>query len=148
MNKYFVSVLVLNFNNGRFLNRSIKSCLNQSYKKIEVLVYDDKSTDESKAILKKYKNKKVRVFYNSSNKTNIAAIDAKNGYYNLIKFSKGKIIFLLDSDDYFQRNKIKEFIKIYKENNQINFIQDLPTIYLKKKKKLRIKIIYLVFGLI
>ena len=52
MNKYFVSVLVLNFNNGRFLNRSIKSCLNQSYKKIEVLVYDDKSTDESKAILK------------------------------------------------------------------------------------------------
>ena len=73
MNKYFVSVLVLNFNNGRFLNRSIKSCLNQSYKKIEVLVYDDKSTDESKAILKKYKNKKVRVFYNSSNKTNIAA---------------------------------------------------------------------------
>ena len=148
MNKYFVSVLVLNFNNGRFLNRSIKSCLNQSYKKIEVLVYDDKSTDESKAILKKYKNKKVRVFYNSSNKTNIAAIDAKNGYYNLIKFSKGKIIFLLDSDDYFQRNKIKEFIKIYKENNQINFIQDLPTIYSKKKKKLRIKIIYLVFGLI
>ena len=135
MNKYFVSVLVLNFNNGRFLNRSIKSCLNQSYKKIEVLVYDDKSTDESKAILKKYKNKKVRVFYNSSNKTNIAAIDAKNGYYNLIKFSKGKIIFLLDSDDYFQRNKIKEFIKIYKENNQINFIQDLPTIYSKKKKK-------------
>ena len=139
MNKYFVSVLVLNFNNGRFLNRSIKSCLNQSYKKIEVLVYDDKSTDESKAILKKYKNKKVRVFYNSSNKTNIAAIDAKNGYYNLIKFSKGKIIFLLDSDDYFQRNKIKEFIKIYKENNQINFIQDLPTIYSKKKKKIKNK---------
>ena len=135
MNKYFVSVLVLNFNKVIFLNRSIKSCLNQSYKKIEVLVYDDKSTDESKAILKKYKNKKVRVFYNSSNKTNIAAIDAKNGYYNLIKFSKGKIIFLLDSDDYFQRNKIKEFIKIYKENNQINFIQDLPTIYSKKKKK-------------
>ena len=139
MNKYFVSVLVLNFNNGRFLNRSIKSCLNQSYKKIEVLVYDDKSTDESKAILKKYKNKKVRVFYNSSNKTNIAAIDAKNGYYNLIKFSKGKIIFLLDSDNYFQRNKIKEFIKIYKENNQINFIQDLPTIYSKKKKKIKNK---------
>ena len=58
MNKYFVSVLVLNFNNGRFLNRSIKSCLNQSYKKIEVLVYDDKSTDESKAILKNIKIRK------------------------------------------------------------------------------------------
>ena len=107
MNKCFVSVLILNFNNGRFLNRSIKSCLNQSYKNFEVLVYDDKSTDKSISILKKYKNKKIRFFYNKSNKKKIAAIDAKNGYYNLIKLSKGKIIFLLDSDDYFQRNKIK-----------------------------------------
>ena len=55
MNKYFVSVLILNFNNAKYLNRSIKSCINQSYKKIEVLVYDDKSTDCSVAILKKYK---------------------------------------------------------------------------------------------
>ena len=137
MNEYFVSILILNFNNAKFLNRSIKSCLNQSYKKIEVLVYDDKSTDGSIALLKKYKNKKVKVFYNSSNKTNIAALDAKNGYYNLIKYSKGKIIFLLDSDDFFKKNKVKEFIKIYKKNNQINFIQDLPRIYLKIKKKLK-----------
>ena len=139
MNEYFVSILILNFNNAKFLNRSIKSCLNQSYKKIEVLVYDDKSTDDSIAILKKYKNKKVKVFYNSSNKINIAAIDAKNGYYNLIKFSKGKIIFLLDSDDFFKKNKVKEFIKIYKKNSQINFIQDLPAIYSKRKQKIKNK---------
>ena len=55
MNEYFVSILILNFNNAKFLNRSIKSCLHQSYKKIEVLVYDDKSTDGSIEILKKYK---------------------------------------------------------------------------------------------
>lgn len=142
MNKYFVSVLILNYNNAKYLNRSIKSCINQSYKQIEILVYDDKSSDCSVEILKKYKNKKVKVFYNTSNKTNIAAIDAKNGYYNLIKLSKGKIIFLLDSDDYFKKNKVKELIKIYKKNNQINFIQDLPTIYSKGKKKLKTKIIF------
>tara|TARA_B100000073_G_C23648639_1_gene539691 strand:+ start:287 stop:1078 length:792 start_codon:yes stop_codon:yes gene_type:complete len=145
MNKYFVSVLILNFNNAKYLNRSIKSCINQSYKKIEVLVYDDKSTDCSVAILKKYKNKKVKVFYNTSNKKNIAAIDAKNGYYNLIKFSKGKIIFLLDSDDYFKKNKVKELIKIYKKNNQINFIQDLPTIHSKGKKIIKNKNNFLSF---
>ncbi|MDC2970498.1 glycosyltransferase family 2 protein [Candidatus Pelagibacter sp.] len=145
MNEHSVSVLILNFNNAKYLNRSIKSCVNQSYKKIEVLVYDDKSTDSSVAILKKYKNKKVKVFYNNSNKTNFAAIDAKNGYYNLIKFSKGKIIFLLDSDDYFKKNKVKELIKIYKKNNQINFIQDLPTIYSKGKKKIKNKNNFLSF---
>jgi len=139
MNEYLVSVLILNFNNAKFLNRSIKSCLNQSYKKIEILIYDDKSTDKSISILKKYKNKRVKVFYNRSNKADIAALDAKNGYYNLIKFSKGKIIFLLDSDDYFKRNKIEEFLKVYNKNNQINFIQDLPLIYSTKKNEIKNK---------
>ena len=68
MNKCFVSILILNFNNARFLNRSIKSCLNQSYNNFEILVYDDKSTDESISILKKIKNKKIKIFFNKSKK--------------------------------------------------------------------------------
>ena len=68
MNKYFVSVLILNFNNAKFLNRSIKSCLNQSYKNFEILVYDDKSTDESISILKRIKNKKIKIFFNKYKK--------------------------------------------------------------------------------
>ena len=68
MNKCYVSILILNFNNARFLNRSIKSCLNQSYKNFEILVYDDKSTDESISILKKIKNKKIKIFFNKSKK--------------------------------------------------------------------------------
>ena len=88
MNEYFVSVLILNFNNAKFLNRSIKSCLNQSYKNLEILIYDDKSTDESISVLKKFKNKKIIIFFNKSNKRKIAALDAKNGYYNLINLSK------------------------------------------------------------
>ncbi len=131
----FVSVLILNFNNGKFLNRSIKSCLNQSYKNFEILVYDDNSTDESISILRKFKNKKIKIFLNKSLKRKIAALDAKNGYYNLIKLSKGKIIFLLDSDDYFKKNKIKEVLKIYKKDNQIDFVQDLPSKYLEIKDK-------------
>ena len=63
MNKCFVSILILNFNNARFLNRSIKSCLNQSYKNFEILVYDDKSTDKSISILKRIKNKKIKIFF-------------------------------------------------------------------------------------
>ena len=139
----FVSVLILNFNNGKFLNRSIKSCLNQSYKNFEILVYDDNSTDDSISILRKFKNKKIKIFFNKSLKRKIAALDAKNGYYNLIKFSKGKIIFLLDSDDYFKKNKIEEVLKIYKKDNHINFVQDLPSISLEKKIEITDKNIHL-----
>ena len=145
MNKCYVSILILNFNNARFLNRSIKSCLNQSYKNFEILVYDDKSTDESISILKKIKNKKIKIFFNKSKKKKIAALDAKNGYYNLIKLSKGKIIFLLDSDDYFKKDKIKEVLKVYKKNNQVNFVQDLPAKYSEKITEIKDKNNFLSF---
>ena len=50
-----VSVLVANYNNSIYLNRSIKSIQNQNYKNIEIIVVDDNSTDNSIEILKKIK---------------------------------------------------------------------------------------------
>ena len=46
-----VSILVINFNNAKLITRSINSCLSQSYKKIEILIFDDKSTDKYKKVL-------------------------------------------------------------------------------------------------
>jgi len=50
-----VSVLVANYNNSIYLNRSIKSIQNQNYKNIEIIVVDDNSTVNSIEILKKIK---------------------------------------------------------------------------------------------
>ena len=46
-----ISILIINFNNAKFLTRAINSCLNQSYKNFEILIFDDKSTDKSQLIL-------------------------------------------------------------------------------------------------
>ena len=136
MQKIFVSVLIVNYNNGKYLDRSIKSCLNQKYRDIEIVIYDDKSIDDSPTILRKYKKKNKKIIFNKLKKTGIAAFDSKNVYYRLIKKSKGKIIFLLDSDDYFKKNKIHNIVKIFKQNQKIDFIQDLPIIrFFKYKKK-------------
>ena len=56
-----VSILIINFNNAKFLKRSIRSCINQTYKNIEILVYDDKSTDNSLEILKDFKKKDINL---------------------------------------------------------------------------------------
>ena len=53
-----ISILIINFNNAKFLTRAINSCLNQSYKNFEILIFDDKSTDKSQLILNEFKNKK------------------------------------------------------------------------------------------
>ena len=67
--KTLVSILIINYNNGKLLARSINSCLEQKYKNIEILIFDDKSSDNSKKILNEYKkNKKVKIFFNKNKK--------------------------------------------------------------------------------
>lgn len=49
-----VSVIVPMHNGERFISRCIESILNQSYKKIELIIVDDNSTDASYKIIEKY----------------------------------------------------------------------------------------------
>ena len=61
-----VSILIINYNNAKLIKRSVNSCLKQSYKNFEILIYDDRSTDKSKKILKKFaRNKKIKIFFNN-----------------------------------------------------------------------------------
>ena len=131
MNKQntLVSILIINYNNHSLLKRSIKSCLNQSYKNIEILIFDDRSNDNSSNVLKKFKkNKKIKIFFNKNKKANIAALDAANGYRFLFKKSKGKIICLLDSDDFYHKDKIFKINDCFEKNRSYDLIQNLPII--------------------
>ena len=49
-----ISILIINYNNHNLLKRSIESCLSQSYKNIEILIFDDQSNDNSPNVLKKF----------------------------------------------------------------------------------------------
>ena len=72
--KPLISILIINYNNGKLLPRAINSCLIQKYKNLEILVLDDKSTDNSVKVLDSFKkNKKIKIFYNKNKKRNIAA---------------------------------------------------------------------------
>ena len=51
----FVSVLVNNHNYGRYLDSCIQSILRQTYRNVEVIVYDDGSTDQSLETLEEYR---------------------------------------------------------------------------------------------
>ena len=121
-----VSILVNNFNNEKYLNKCINSCIKQTYKNIEIIIFDDKSTDSSKNILKKYKNNKIKIIFNKKKKFNSGPLNQLNSIYISLKQSKGKYIFLLDGDDYFLKNKISQSIKTFNLNPKIVFLQDNP----------------------
>ena len=45
LKKPLVSLLIASYNKEKFVKRCLKSCLNQSYKNIEIIFFDDASTD-------------------------------------------------------------------------------------------------------
>ena len=59
-----VTILINNFNNQKFLEKCINSCLTQSYKHLEIIIYDDKSDDDSDKILKKINDTRVKKIFN------------------------------------------------------------------------------------
>ena len=134
MKKNFVSILITNYNKSHYLKKTISSCLSQNFDNKEILVFDDCSTDDSLKILNKFK--KIKVLRNKKKKFKSGPLNQIYGLNELFKISKGNIIFLLDSDDMFRKNKLFEISKIFKKNKKINFIQDTPLINLFKKRML------------
>lgn len=69
MKQPLFSILIANYNNGRYLQEAIDSVLAQTYTNWEVILVDDKSTDKSFEIYEKYKDDpRFHIYYNEVNK--------------------------------------------------------------------------------
>ena len=133
MKKNFASILITNFNKSYYLKKMVNSCLNQTFKKKEILIYDDCSSDDSIKILDKFK-KKIKIIKNKKKRFKSGPLNQINGIIELIRRSQGEIIFFLDSDDFFKKKKLEKIIQIFKKDKNLNFIQDTPFLNKQKKK--------------
>lgn len=129
MNKNpLVSILINNYNKEKYCAKSVQSVISQDYKKIEIIFYDDGSSDLSlKKILnlKKKYPKKIKVIQNN-NRGNIYSFNQIDAIKKSISKSKGKIICILDSDDWFKKNKIKKVVNFFKKNKKQEILFDRP----------------------
>ena len=129
-----ISIIIVNYNNARFLTKSINSALDQTYLRKEIIVVDDNSTDNSLKILKNFK--KHIVLIKNKKKTSEGSFNQINCYHKGFLKSKGEYLFFLDSDDYFKKNKIELIIHEFKRKKNLDLICDLP-IWKYQKKKLK-----------
>ncbi len=105
-----ISVITVTLNSKETIRDTLNSVYSQNYKNIEHIIVDGGSNDGTLSILKKYNNKKKKVFI----KKNFGIYKSIN---YAIKKSTGKYICILNSDDIFQSNStIKEFMKIASKN--------------------------------
>ena len=133
-----VSVLVVNYNNSKYINKCINSLLNQDYRNIEIIFLDDNSSDNSNDVIKKFK-KKIKITKKSYKKQNKGALDQIKSFKECFKISTGKLIFLLDSDDYFHKKKVSKIVNEFKKKKG-NVICDIPILkYSKYEKKIKKK---------
>jgi len=136
-NEPLASIIITNYNKSSFLTHAVKSCIEQNYKKKEIIFFDDKSTDNSLSKIKelnKITKQKIKIIINPNKKKNFPTLSHIEAIKKGLKKTKGKYVFLLDSDDYFHKNKIKEIIKIFNKNEKIQFVLNNPILKYKKKE--------------
>ncbi len=109
-----VSILINNYNYGRFLREAIDSALNQTYRNTEVIVVDDGSTDNSREIIASYGDRIIPVL-----KDNGGQASAFNAGFRV---SKGDLICYLDSDDSWLSTKVERVVEIALSHPQAVFI--------------------------
>jgi len=103
-----ISIIITNYNYEKYIAEAIESAINQDYKNKEIIVVDDGSTDNSRDIIERYRNK-IKIIY-QKNQGHILATNV--GF----KESTGDIITFLDADDYLFENMSKEVIKLLDED--------------------------------
>ncbi|WP_243114816.1 glycosyltransferase family 2 protein [Oenococcus oeni] len=102
-----------NYNTGDYVYESVLSVLDQTYKNIELIIVDDKSSDNSINILRGIASKDNRVKLVFL-KNNGGAANARNV---AIKKSNGQYISFIDSDDLWSPRKLEKQIDYMNENN-------------------------------
>ena len=125
-----ISVIMPVYNAEEFVEESIKSILNQSFKEFEFIIIDDKSTDSSLNIINKYKKKDKRIVLIKNKKNLAQALSRNKG----LKKAKGKYIAVLDSDDLAVKKRL-EIQFNYLEKNPHIFLVGSSAIYIDEKGK-------------
>jgi len=116
-----VSVLMLNFNYGRFLDRAIQSVLNQTYRNFELIVVDDGSEDDSWDRLIKYQEDfpdNLRVFSHEGHE-HLGIVDS---FWLAFSKANGSLVAFLDADDYWQECNLGKKVAVFDAHPEVAIV--------------------------
>ncbi len=111
-----VSVIIPNYNHGRYLQQRIDSILNQTYQNFELIILDDCSTDFSKTIIEQYRShpKIKNIIYNETN-SGSTFLQWEKG----IALAAGNYIWIAESDDFADESFLQTLTKIINQNTDV-----------------------------
>ena len=119
------------YNGEKYLQQALNSIEKQSYKNWELIFWDNRSTDNSKNIFKSFKNKKFKYYFS---KKHTSLYKARN---LALKKSRGQFISFIDADDLWEKNKLRDQVKLFLRNKHVSLIYSnlwIQNENLKKRK--------------
>lgn len=116
-----ISIVTSSYNQGEYLEHTIKSVLGQEYPNLEYIIIDGGSTDNSVDIIKKYED---QLHYWVSEK-DAGLYDALNKGFSK---SSGEIMGWINSDDMLHRNSLYSLAELF-SLPEVNWIQGAPVMY-------------------
>ena len=115
MSTPFISIVIPLYNKALYIEKTLKSVLNQTYNDYEILIVDDGSTDDGVELIKSnHKNDKIRIIQ----KENGGPSSARN---RGVQEAKGEWVVFLDADDFFLPTALSVFSKLIENNKGINY---------------------------
>lgn len=117
MNCIKFSIIIPVYNVEKYLNECVESVLNQTYKNMEIILVDDGSTDSSPKICDNYleQDNRIKVIH----KKNGGASSARNVG---IKNMTGDYVLFMDSDDFWDNNRVLENLSTIISNENADVI--------------------------
>ena len=122
-----ISIITPSFNQGAYLERTIRSVLQQNYPDLEYVIIDGGSTDNSVEVIKKYESK---IHYWVSEKDSGQSEAINKGF----KLVTGDIIAWINSDDWYEEDVFHEIVRNYKKNPNGIWVGDCTRHYMTTKK--------------
>lgn len=111
MKDNLVSVIIPTYNSEKYIEETLNSVLNQTYREFEIIIIDDCSKDNTFEIVKEYEKKYSNIVC-LKQEQNKGVAEARN---RGIKKSRGRYIAFLDSDDLWYEKKLEKQLKLMKE---------------------------------
>lgn len=105
-----ISVIVPVYNTENYIGRCIDSILNQSFSNFELILINDGSNDRSSEIIKNYEDNRIVFIDNNNN----GVSETRNIG---IKAAKGEYIQFVDSDDFIDKDMLKDTLKLLEDSN-------------------------------
>lgn len=117
MDTILVTIIVASYNAEKYIEETLESCINQTYKSIQIIITDDNSKDNSVQIIEDWLNVKKTTHPNiecvlvKSEINNGIPVNFNNG----LKHAKGHWIKCIGSDDILLSGAVEEFIRRIKK---------------------------------